>query len=314
MMLQATGEKKRPFPVMNIRLIALDLDGTLLNSRGELSERNFRAIAEARARGVRVAVVTGRRFRDARPLALQLGLDVPVISHNGALTKHARTLETVAVSLLPLEAAREVLRVGRSNDADALVSDDPTGAGVLVYDYLSDNNPALAKYIAWARRIHGAEADEALRRVASLEDYLDHAPVHIAFSGNVARMKRLAENLQEELEGSVKLLNTIYPKQDFALLDVLHPQVSKGFGVEAAAAEYGLKREEVMAMGDNFNDLEMLQYAGTSVLMGNADDALHELLQEGVESYHVTATNDEDGVAVAIEKFILNKTSLGSEV
>jgi Cof subfamily protein (haloacid dehalogenase superfamily) len=299
---------------MNIRLIALDLDGTLLNSRGEVSERNFRAIAEARARGVRVALVTGRRFRDARPLALQLGLDVPVISHNGALTKHARTLETVAVSLLPLEEAREVLRVGRTNDADALVSDDAEGAGVLVYDHLSDNNPALAKYIAWARRIHGEEASEAVRRVPSLEDYLDHAPVHIAFSGGVARMKRLAEKLHEELESRVKLLNTIYVKQDFALLDVLHPEVAKGFGVEAAAAEYGFRREEVMAMGDNYNDLEMLQYAGTSVVMGNAETSLRELLQEDVERCYVTTTNDEDGVAVAIEKFILNENSLKSGV
>ena len=264
--------------------------------------------------GVRVALVTGRRFRDARPLALQMGLDVPVIAHNGALTKHARTLETVAVWLLPLEAALEVLRVGRTNGADALVSDDAEGAGVLVYDHLSDNNPALAKYIAWARRIHGEEAGEAVRRVASLEEYLDHAPLHIAFSGNVARMKRLAEKLHEELDGSVKLLNTIYPKQDFALLDVLHPDVSKGFGVEAAATEYGLKREEVMAVGDNFNDLEMLQYAGTSVLMGNSDISLRELLQEDVESCYITATNDEDGVAVAIEKFILNKNNQGPEV
>jgi Cof subfamily protein (haloacid dehalogenase superfamily) len=263
---------------------------------------------------VRVALVTGRRFRDARPLALQLGLDVPVISHNGALTKHARTLETVAAYLLPLEAAREVLRVGQESGADALVSDDAEGAGVLVYDHLSDNNPALGKYIAWARRIHGEEADEAVRRVASLEDYLDHAPVHIAFSGGVARMKRLAEKLTEELQDSVKLLSTIYPKQDFTLLDVLHPEVSKGFGVEAAAMEYGLKREEVMAVGDNFNDLEMLQYAGTSVLMGNADISLRELLHESVKSCHVTTTNDEDGVAVAIEKFILDKNSLESGV
>ncbi|HEX8920650.1 MAG TPA: HAD-IIB family hydrolase, partial [Pyrinomonadaceae bacterium] len=106
---------------MKIRLIALDLDGTLLNSRGELSERNLLAIASARRAGVRVALVTGRRFRDARPLALQLGLDVPVISHNGALTKHARTLETVMVKLLPLKEAQEVLRVGRESGADALV-------------------------------------------------------------------------------------------------------------------------------------------------------------------------------------------------
>src|ERR687893_175466 len=99
---------------MGIRLIALDLDGTLLNSRGEVSERNSLAIAAAREQGVRVALVTGRRFRDARPLALQLGLDVPVISHNGALTKHARTLETVAVALLQIEAAQQALQVGRT--------------------------------------------------------------------------------------------------------------------------------------------------------------------------------------------------------
>jgi Cof subfamily protein (haloacid dehalogenase superfamily) len=295
---------------MGIRLIALDLDGTLLNSRGELPEQNFQAIAAARRRGVRVALVTGRRFRDARPLVLQLGLDVPIISHNGALTKHARTLETVSVRLLPLREAREVLRVGRENKADALVSDDPQGAGVLVYDYASDDNPALTKYIAWSRRIHGDEAAEAVRRVESLEDYLDHAPVHIAFSGNVARIKHLNERLSEELGESIKLLSTIYPKQDFALLDVLHPEVSKGVGVEAAAREQGLSRAEVMAIGDNFNDLEMLQYAGTSVLMGNAEDSLRALLEKQA-GCHTTATNDENGVALAIEKFIL---SLESEV
>ena len=77
---------------MAIRLIALDLDGTLLDSRGRVGERNRAALDEARARGVGVALVTGRRFRDARPLALELGLDVPVIAHNGALTKHAHSL------------------------------------------------------------------------------------------------------------------------------------------------------------------------------------------------------------------------------
>ncbi len=296
---------------MSIRLLALDLDGTLLNSRGEISERNLGAIAAARALGVRVALVTGRRFRDARPLALQLGLDVPVISHNGALTKHARTLETVKVRLLPLEEAQAVLRVGRENGADALVSDDPHGAGVLVYDHMSDDNQALAKYIAWSRRIHGDEVEEAVRRVPSLEEYLDHAPVHVTFSGSVARMNHLTERLSDELGARAKVLSTIYPKMDFALLDVLHAEVSKGVGVEAAALELGVRREEVMAIGDNYNDLEMLQYAGTSVLMGNAEASLRALLEKLSGGHHTTATNDEDGVALAVEQFIL---SLESEV
>src|SRR5213592_2404876 len=142
---------------MAIRLLALDLDGTLLNSGGRISERNRAAIESARENGVNVAVVTGRRFRDARPVALDLGLDVPVIAHNGALTKHARTLETVAVLPLPLDAAKEALRIGREAGADALLSDDHEGLGVLVFDHLSGENSAVHKFVAWARRIHGDE-------------------------------------------------------------------------------------------------------------------------------------------------------------
>ena len=285
---------------MPIRLLALDLDGTLLDSRGLVSERNRRAVSAARARGVRVAVVTGRRFRDARPVALELGLDVPVVAHNGALTKHARTLETVSVTHLPLAAARETLRVGRAHGSDALVSDDAEGAGLLVYDHIDEDDRPLAEYIRWSRRIHGEEAARAIIQVESLEAYLDHAPVHITFSGTQGRAERLAAALERELGGSVRLMATIYPRLDFGLVDVIHPEVSKGTGLRAVADEYGLAPAEVMAVGDNHNDREMLEYAGTRVVVSNAEPALRDL--EGV---HVTASNDEDGVAAAIEKFIL---------
>jgi len=285
---------------MTIRLIALDLDGTLLDSRGRLSERNRAAVAAARQKGARVALVTGRRFRDARPLALELGLDVPVIAHNGALTKHARTLETVAALLMPRGAAHACIRLGRSRGADALVSDDHTGAGLLVYDHISEGNTALAKYVEWSRRVVGEDAAEAIRRVPSLEEYLDHDPLHIAFSGGCDAMQRLAEEMEREMGGSVKLLLTLYPKPDFALLDVLHPSASKGAGLAAVAEEYGLTSAEVLAVGDNHNDLEMLEYAGTGVLMANADPTLR-----GRGHFHPTASNDEDGVAEAIERFVL---------
>jgi Cof subfamily protein (haloacid dehalogenase superfamily) len=291
---------------MPIRLVARDLDGTLLDSRGELSARNRAAIDGARARGVRVALVTGRRFRDARPLALELGLDVPVIAHNGALTKHARTLQTVAVHLLPLDAARAVLRMGRTHGADALLSDDAEGPGLLVYDRISEDNTALAKYIAWSRRVVGDEVEAAIRRVPSLEEYLGHDPLHIAFSGSCAKMQSLSERMQSELAASVKLLLTLYPQQDFALLDVIHPAASKGAGLAALAEEHGLTRDEVMAVGDNLNDLEMLHFAGTGVRMANAQPGLHD-----IQDLHVTATNDEDGVALAIEKFVLKDSDSG---
>jgi Cof subfamily protein (haloacid dehalogenase superfamily) len=285
---------------MPIRLLALDLDGTLLNSRGELSERNFNAIRQARNVGVSVAIVTGRRFRDARPLALKLGLDVPVISHNGALTKHATTLETVKALLMPLDAAREVIEAGLSYGADALVSDDPDGPGLLVYDHISDENVALVKYIEWSRRIVGDDPSETVRRVPSLREYLDHEPIHIAFSGRCEPMARLAEGLRRHCGPKIRVLCTIYPKQNFTLVDVLHPCASKGTGVEAAAAELSIAAEEVMAIGDNHNDLEMLRYAGTGVVMANAESQLLN-----AEEFFQTASNDEDGVALAIERFIL---------
>ena len=201
---------------MPIRLLALDLDGTLLNSRGQLTERNRRAIAAARERGVRVAVVTGRRFRDARPIALELGLDVPLIAHNGALTKHARTLETVAVFPLPLPAALQAVRIGSDAGVGALVSDDHEGLGVLVYDRLSRDNPALLKYIAWARQIHGDDGADNVREIASLTDYLDHEPVHISFSGQCAAMSELNETvLQRELGATAKVFSTIYLESRF---------------------------------------------------------------------------------------------------
>jgi Cof subfamily protein (haloacid dehalogenase superfamily) len=291
------------FRFMPIRLLALDLDGTLLNSRGKVSEGNRKALEQARERGVRVAIVTGRRFRDARPTALHLGLDVPVIAHNGALTKHARTLETVSVLTLPLSAARRSLEIGRAAGADALLSDDHEGLGVLVYDHLSGDNYAAQLYVSWARRIHGENGQEAVRQVESLEEFLDHEPVHLAFSGGCAKMKELEHVLGQELGSTVKIFSTTYQDKDFTLLDIVHPEASKGLGVAAAAAELGVLREEVMAVGDNLNDLEMLHYAGTGVVMKNAEASLHE-----IESFHATGTNDEDGVALAIERFILNRT------
>jgi len=286
---------------MPISLLALDLDGTLLDSRGQISERNRIAIDNAREQGVHVALVTGRRFRDSRPIALELGLDVPLISHNGALTKHAATLQTVAVLPLPVDAARKALQIGRRAGADALLSDDHEGLGVLVYDHIRGGNTAAHRYISWARRIHGEEEDgNAVQQVASIEDYLDHDPIHLSFSGGCEEMDQLEERLKE-LGATVKVLGTKYFEQDFTLLDIVNPAASKGAGVAAAAAELGVVREDIMAVGDNYNDLEMLLFAGTGVVMANAPLSLRE-----IAGLHPTASNTEDGVALAIEQFILN--------
>ena len=288
---------------MTIRFLALDLDGTLLDRRGQISISNRQALDAARERGVHVAVVTGRRFRDSRPIALELGLDIPVISHNGALTKHARTLETVAVLPLPLKHARQALKIGREAGADPLLSDDHEGLGVLVYDHLSGDNTAVHKYIAWAKSIHGdEEGNKAVQQVGSLDEYLDHDPIHLAFSGTCSNMDQLEQTLNHEMSETIKILCTKYPKENFTLLDILNSAASKGAGVAAAAAELDLEPAEVMAIGDNYNDLEMLLFAGTGVVMANAPQSLRE-----IEGLYPTTSQNEDGVALAIEKFILSQ-------
>jgi hypothetical protein len=284
-----------------IKLLALDLDGTLLNSRGKISEQNLRAIRRAEERGVLVTIATGRRFRDARPVGLEAELNAPLITHNGALTKFAQTLETVNVSILNEIEAREVLRVGTEFCADAMISCDPRGKGLLLYDNVSETNVPLQKYIAWSRRLHGDEAEEAIRHVPSLLEVLPEIEiVHISFSGACASMVELQNQLENRLGDAVKVLATVYTSQNFTLLDILHTEASKGYGLKKFAEFRNIKPAEIMVVGDNFNDVEMLEFAGLPVVMGNAAP---ELLEN--PKYEKTLSNDESGVADAIERFIL---------
>ncbi len=284
-----------------IKLLALDIDGTLLNSRGEIPDANREAIHAAEERGVLVTIATGRRFRDGRPLGIDLELNAPLVTHNGALLKYAGSLETVAASLLTTETAREVVRVGKAFGGDALVSADPHGKGTLLYDRVADDNIPFQRYIRWSEMLHGDEAHEAVCHVEDLDEILpEHEVIHVSFSGTCVRMEEMIAHLKCELGETVTVLPTIYPRRDFTLIDILPPDASKGRGVEKLALLNNITADEVMTMGDNFNDLEMLEFAGTGVVMGNADPSLRERGE-----FYTTVTNDEGGVAAAIERFIL---------
>ncbi|HSK70650.1 MAG TPA: Cof-type HAD-IIB family hydrolase [Pyrinomonadaceae bacterium] len=286
-----------------IKLLALDLDGTLLDSRGRIPEANKKAIRRAEEKGVLVTIATGRRFRDARPVGLELELNAPLITHNGALLKYAQSLETVAASIISNETVREILRVGREFGADALVSTDPHGKGTLLYDRISAENIPLQKYIVWSKHLHGDEAEEAVHHVENLEDVLgEKETVHVSFSGRCEPMAHLEKVLQSELNSTANVLTTVYPRLDFTLIDILPPDASKGIGLEKLALIENLTAENVMVVGDNFNDLHMLEFAGTAVVMGNADPNLLER-----EEFYTTLSNDENGVALAIERFILDR-------
>ncbi len=276
---------------MPIKLLALDIDGTLLTYRSELTPRTRTAIEAAQAQGVKVVLVTGRRFGSAHQLIQELQLDVMLISHNGALTKDVLTLETLGYHPLNVEVAQQVVHAGRTFGADVICCDDPHGHGVMVLEGISAQNRALHRYLEKYRH--------SIREVEDLLAYLDHDPIQIMFSGCCDPMDEFAEQLQAALGNRIQLFKTRYRSIDLTILDALSSTASKGDSLAEVASQYSIARAEVMAIGDNFNDLTMLRYAGKGIVMANAED---ELKQMGFE---LTDSNETDGVAKAIEKHIL---------
>lgn len=276
---------------MPIKLIALDIDGTLLTYRSELTPRTRAAIEAAQTQGVKVALVTGRRFGSAHQLIQELQLDVLLISHNGALTKDVTTLATLGYHPLKVDLAQQVVHAGRDFGADVICCDDPHGHGVMVLEGISASNRALQRYLEkyW----------HAVREVENLLDYLDHDPIQMMFSGACDPMDAFAEQLQTALGDRIQLFKTRYRSIDLTILDALSHTASKGDSLAEIAAQHGIARAEVLAIGDNFNDLTMLRYAGTGIVMGNAEDELKAM------GFEVTDTNAADGVAKAIEKHVL---------
>lgn len=276
---------------MPIRLIALDIDGTLLTPRGELTPRNRAAILEARRAGIEVILVTGRRFASARALLLELGLDVPLVSHNGALTKNVETLETLDFHPLDAGIAREIIRLGRDFGADMICCDDPHGMGTMVIEGISETNRALNRYLDRYR--------ESVVEVDDLFEYVQQSPIQMMFSGRCDPIDSFAKDLEVAMSGRIRLFQTRYRSVDLTILDALSTTASKGVSLSALAEQRGIPPAEVMAIGDNHNDLPMLQFAGLGVVMANAED---EMKQYG---FIETLSNEEDGVARAIESYAL---------
>lgn len=276
-----------------IRLIAIDIDGTLLDSKGQVPEANQRAIAAAVSRGIEVALVTGRRYTFARPVAERIPAPVTMIVNNGALVRTSEG-ETHHRLLLERKTARRLLDATAGFRMGALVMFDRPRENQIAYELLDWANPSRTDY--WRRN------REYLTEIAPLEKCLTEDPIQVMYTGGVERMRALAQLLAGlEFSGDYSVQLTEYPARDFTLVDVLHPRVSKGATLQKWAAQQGYAPGEVMAIGDNRNDLEMLAFAGRPVVMGNS---VPELRTDG---WYVTATNDEAGVALAIERFALGE-------
>lgn len=300
-----------------IRLLALDIDGTLLDSSGQLPDANRVAIARAIEQGVEVALATGRRFDFARPVFEQLPSPLTLILSNGAVVKR-RDGETLMKRLLPREVAREVLAAVPEHRHEAAVTFDRPGAAQIVYQSIDWDHPRHSRFFA-ANRPYLAEVDP-------LEDCLTEDPVQVMFTGTCADMRDLFTQLRasasidtaanggscgaskraavvESPDHRYSVALTEYEFRDFSLVDILQAGCSKGTALADWARERGYTRDEVMAVGDNLNDLEMLEFAGCPVVMGNGIPDLRD------RGWSLTATNDQAGVARAVETFILRDAS-----
>jgi Cof subfamily protein (haloacid dehalogenase superfamily) len=283
-----------------IKLLAIDIDGTLLNGNGSVSDRNRSVLEHAVRCGVKICIATGRRLRDALPVANSLGFDCFLITHNGALVRSLSSNETLFLKTIPAETVKIILELGKNTKGDALISCDPFGQGTLFYETISEKNTALGRYLDWARGYHGEAAEQSVIHLPEIESVISsHTVIHISYSGDCQSMQDLMLRLQTNLGSQVAILPTVYRQLDFTLIDVLPFGVSKGAALARLSEHLGIGREEIAAIGDNFNDLAMLEFAKFPFVMANADP---ELLAR--TDFYKTSSNSQDGVAHAVEKLL----------
>jgi hydroxymethylpyrimidine pyrophosphatase-like HAD family hydrolase len=281
-----------------VRMIVVDIDGTLLPSASAtVTRRNCEALREAQAAGIAVVIATGRRQAYAMPLLEPVGLEpeTTLITSNGAVT---RTLAGQSLDrfFLPVETARALCPTLRPLGTTVFTF-DREGPGELVLESLEILHRRISMWVEanrpWIREVCPLE-----RAFASGE-----APVQGMVCGTVAAMRRAEASLASgEMAHAVELHRTEYPVRDLTILDILPPGCSKGTALRRLAERRGLQPDEILAIGDNWNDFEMLEFAGQAAVMSSgAPDLVERARQKG---WQIAPGNDEDGVAQIVESVL----------
>ncbi|MGD0832120.1 MAG: HAD-IIB family hydrolase [Terracidiphilus sp.] len=281
-----------------VRLVAIDVDGTLLPGFAKaLTARTARALKAAQEAGITVAVATGRRVAFVAPLLEGLGLraDMPLIASNGAVV---RTLggETIERTHLDCRIARGLCGLLRPFGALVFTFDRP-GPGELVLEDLEQTHARMALWVESNR--------SAIEVVIPLENALANGndPIQGMAAGTLAQMRAAEEAVKSsEWAAFCECVPTGYPGRDMAILDLMPLGITKGRSLEKLAARLGVGRAETMAIGDNWNDVDMLEWAGQGVIMGNAAQELRTLAK--TRGWKQAPSNNEDGVAVVLEKAV----------
>jgi Cof subfamily protein (haloacid dehalogenase superfamily) len=278
-------------PANSLRLIAIDIDGTLLSPEFRVSETDLATLRRAQAQGIEVILVTGRRHTFALPIAQQLGFDLWLISSNGAVTRSLAG-ETFHRDLLPEATCRELLGVMQEFRGQTVLTFDSNRAGTIVIERLDLLETSIKRWLE--------KNMQYIQFVVPIEDALTTDPVQAMFCGPVADMQRVLRVL-ESCGLPITVLRTEYPGRDLSIVDVLNAGCSKGHALERWANYRGITREQVMAVGDNYNDIEMLEFAGHPFIMGNASEELRS------RGWKLTRSNAESGVSAAIEHVLEGK-------
>jgi hypothetical protein len=267
-----------------IDLIAIDLDGTLLNSKHRLSEENEQAIKQALAHGVKVVLVTGKTHHSAKFLIEKLGLTTPGIYNQGLITALPDGTVTHQ-ALLDATLAQEIITYAESHGFDVAMYSGNDIFVRTVTDWFADLN----------RKYH----EPMPQGVGSLQDKLATTPINklmLLKEHHAEEVSAMRKDLEVRLAGKARVLQPIFGD----MMEILPPNTGKGAALKELLADLGIAPENALAIGDGENDIDMFQLVGLGIAMGNAWDIVKQAAQV------VVGTNDEHGVAQAIEKFVLN--------
>ncbi|GAX90816.1 Cof-type HAD-IIB family hydrolase [Effusibacillus lacus] len=260
------------------KLVAIDLDDTLLRQDLSISERNREAIRLTIKRGVTVTIATGRMYASASRFARQLELDVPLITYQGALIKTSLTGEVLYEKLLEPDVALAAIDLAKTSGLHVQAyADDAL--------YTQKENKNVRDY---------AELVGVSYRVADLHEIAKRGTPKVLYSGDPDFLDRFAKEVQRILGDRA---NVFKSKPYF--LEVTHPQATKGQALDFLVQRLGINREQVIAMGDSYNDLDMIEYAGLGIVMENAPEPIRR------SADYITGHHEQDGVAEALDRFIL---------
>jgi Cof subfamily protein (haloacid dehalogenase superfamily) len=266
-----------------IKLIAIDLDDTLLRDDLSISAHNQDVLKQVRDMGVAVTIATGRMFSSASPYAELLGFDLPLITYQGALVKNALSEDTIYECPLDAEVARQVILFARRKQ-------------VHVNLYLDDN--LYVERVTPKGEHYAPLAGVPFHRVEDLESLLGCGnPLKMLMIEDEPVIDRFMVEFGRILE--MKGLQAHLTKSKPIYLEVSNPAATKGRALSELTRWLQLDRSEVMAIGDSYNDLEMMAYAGFGVAVANACPEMRSCAR------YVTSSNNDDGVARALEKYVL---------